>query len=192
MRTLIFSCAFVIALGGCTTKNGPGNGTDGGTVTANGSGTGNGNGSGGGNGGGTSGGTTSDPASAFVGTWTPTGTLTLFCGSNTTGTKSAITDSLTFTELSSDELESSYGSCVLTANVSGSTATATAGQQCDEEDTANNVPVTVTESTAQFTIESNGTTAQFYGTGTTHEVISGTTYDCTYTQSATYVKQGAP
>ena len=172
---------------GCTTKNGPGNGTDAGT-TSNGGGTS--GGSGGATGGGSSSGTgTSSPVQPFVGTWSvSTGTTTVNCPGQSPST-TADTADLTFSSPGGgSSLQVSSADCSFTAQAEGNVASESpSNQTCLVPYQGGSVLLTYSSYT--FTLSAGETDATLSGDGTLKEMVSGgATYDCTFTESAQYVK----
>jgi hypothetical protein len=166
---------------GCTTKNGPGTGTnsaDAGAATGS---------NGGGTSGGTSGGDTS-ATQAFIGSWSPTtGNQTVNCPGSMPSSQ-AVTDTLTFTSPGGGTtLEVASQDCVFTALASGNTASESpANQTCVV--TYQNTDVVLTYSSYTFTLSIDPAEATLSGQGTLKGTVNGTAYNCTFTESAQYLK----
>lgn len=130
--------------------------------------------------------------SAFVGVWLPTaGTSTTTCGAQSGS--SQVTDTVTWTAGASSDLVSTLAdSCVLRANVTGSTASLAPPATCtfngvDDDGYAYTETMTLTGYT--FALAADGLTASESESATMTFAVAGETVNCGFTQTASYQKQ---
>ena len=135
----------------------------------------------------------SNSKSEFIGTWSPSGTYTLTCGGDAQTTQ--LTDNITWaTSSTSDLIQTSAGSsCVIHANVSGNTATASAGQSCTTsgtDDTGAAYQMTINLQNYTFVVAADGHTAQESLSANVSYISGGVTTPCTMVESAvSFTKQ---
>jgi hypothetical protein len=143
---------------------------------------------GGGTGGSTGGGTggSTGGLSRFVGTWHPTsGTTTLICAGQPTVDQ--VTSNLTWAAgVSPNTVVQTDGTCVLNANVTGSTAAALPSQSCTQM--MSGLSLTLTFSAYTFSLSADGMTATENASGNATVFEGGVTVICSYSESAGYQK----
>jgi hypothetical protein len=124
----------------------------------------------------------------FIGTWRSTsGTTTTACNGYTS-TESFATTMTWSAGVSSDLVISTPGSsCVVMADVGGSTATGLAGQTCTGSDGAGGV-VTVSLTSYTFVISPDGRTATENESGTFAFIDQGATVVCSFNSTGSYQK----
>ena len=127
-------------------------------------------------------------ASKFIGTWHPSsGTVTTTCPGAGTDTSSVTTNLIWSMGVSSDLVQTDPStSCVLNANITGSTASGT-GAPCSFSDGSGGT-ATLTISSYTFALAADGQTAQENGSGTFVDNNTGVTITCSLSETAAYQK----
>jgi hypothetical protein len=135
----------------------------------------------------------------FVGVWSPaSGVYTQTCpgDANNTGTMQVTTTDTWAAGTTSDLVQTIAGtSCVLHADISSNTATATpANQTCSVSSTAtggDSITQMLTLTAYNFVVSSDGLTAteNYSGTLVLTDNTAGASENCTFTQTAQYSKQ---
>lgn len=134
----------------------------------------------------------------FIGVWgAPTGTYTQTCPGDAANTgTSQVTDTETWAAGTTSDLVQSIpnSACVLHADVSANTATASpAGQSCTSSGTVGGDSITqvATLTAYNFVVSSDGLTAteNYSGTLVLTDNTAGLSENCTFTQTASFTKQ---
>jgi len=127
----------------------------------------------------------------FVGTWRATaGTTTDACPGYDSSTNPVTGNIVWSTGVSSDLVQASPGStCLIMADVTGSTASGVPGQTCTLSDGAGST-TTVTFAGYTFVTSPDGHTATENMSGNITIVDSGATLPCTFNETASYEKIG--
>jgi hypothetical protein len=133
--------------------------------------------------------------SSFVGVWSAaSGTYTITCAGITPSTSQVTGTETWATSSTSDLVQTSPGSaCVFHANVSASTATGLPGQSCNDTGTdattGASYTTILTFTAYTFVVSPDGKTATENFSGNATYTESGSTTNCTFTQTASYTKQ---
>lgn len=121
----------------------------------------------------------------FIGTWTLVSGTTMQTCAGVAMTEQVTMNVVWQAGTSSDLMQpadSAASGCVLLANVSGGTATASPNQTCSKMGT------NLTISMYTFTVGESGTSATESSSGTKTLTTAGVGTTCTYTETATYTK----
>ena len=124
----------------------------------------------------------------FIGTWHPSsGTVTTTCPGLGTSTDPVTTNLIWAMGVSSDLVQTDPStSCVLSANITGSTASGS-GPPCSFSDQMGGT-FTLTISTYTFALAADGQTAQENGSGTLVDNNGGVSVTCSLSETAAYQK----
>ena len=129
-------------------------------------------------------------ASDFIGSWNRSGSQTITCNGTPTTNSFAGVLTIAAGTTSNQIIGTQPDGCQTTYTISGSTASATAGQTCTIAVTGGSWLVTVQSHTLVFS-GSGGTGSTLAATSSTTiaETVNGTTTNCTASATGTFTKQ---